>query len=58
MSNSIAYTKNYTSILDAVYQRASVSRCLNSGPRMVRAGHNVELFDNKLDGVYVSASTE
>lgn len=25
MSNSIAYTKNYTSILDAVYQHASVS---------------------------------
>ena len=42
MSNSIAYTKNYTSILDAVYQRASVSGCLTSGRRMVRAGRNAK----------------
>ena len=40
MPNSIAYTQNYTSILDAVYQRASVSGCLTSGRRMVRAGRN------------------
>lgn len=42
MSNSIAYTKNYTSILDAVYQRASVSGCLTSGGRMMRAGRNAK----------------
>lgn len=42
MPNSIAYTQNYTSILDAVYQRASVSGCLTSGRRMVRAGHNAK----------------
>lgn len=42
MTNSIAYVKNYTSILDQVYQRASVSGCLNSGRRMVRAGRNAK----------------
>ena len=42
MHNSIAYTKNYTSILDAVYQRASVSGCLTSGRRMVRFGRNAK----------------
>ena len=42
MSNSIAYTKNYTSILDAVYQRASVLGCPTSGRRMVRAGRNAK----------------
>ena len=33
MANSIAHDKNYTSTLDQVYQRASVSGCLNSGRR-------------------------
>ena len=42
MSNAITYTQNYTSILDAVYQRASVSGCLTSGRRIVRAGHNAK----------------
>ncbi len=42
MPNSIAYTKNYTNILDEVYQRAAVSAILNSGRRMVRAGHNAK----------------
>ncbi|NHM15802.1 hypothetical protein GMI69_03830 [Eggerthellaceae bacterium zg-887] len=42
MPNSIAYAKNYTSILDAVYQRASVSGVLTSGRRMVRAGRNAK----------------
>lgn len=42
MPNSIAFTKNYTSIIDEVYQRAGVSNCLNSGRRMVRAGHNAK----------------
>ncbi len=40
--NSIAFTRNYTSVIDEVYQRASVSGCLNSGRRMVRAGHNAK----------------
>ena len=42
MTNSIASTKNYTAILDEVYQRASVSGCLNSGRRLVRAGRNAK----------------
>ena len=39
-SNNIAFARNYTAVIDEVYQRASVSGCLNSGRRMVRAGHN------------------
>ena len=42
MANSIAYAKNYTTILDEVYQRESVSSVLNSGRRIVRAGHNAK----------------
>lgn len=42
MANSIAFAKNYTGILDEVYQRAGVSGVLNSGRRMVRAGHNAK----------------
>ena len=42
MANSIAYTKNYTTILDEVYQRESVSGVLNSGRRIVRAGRNAK----------------
>ena len=41
-SNSIAFARNYTSVIDEVYQRASVSGVLNSGRRMVRAGHNAK----------------
>ena len=37
MPNSIAFAQNYTGILDEVYQRASVSGCLNSGRRLIRA---------------------
>ena len=44
MANSIEFAKNYTSILDEVYQRAAVSRCLNSGGRMVRAGRNAKFY--------------
>lgn len=40
MANSIAAVKNYTTILDEVYQRAAVSRCLNSPRRMARPKHN------------------
>ena len=42
MANSIASTKNYTTILDEVHQRAAVSACLNSPRRMVRAGRNAK----------------
>lgn len=42
MANSIAFAQNYTGILDEVYQRASVSSCLNSGRKMVRAGCNAK----------------
>ena len=42
MANSIEYAKNYTTILDEVYQRESVSSVLNSGRRIVRAGHNAK----------------
>ena len=40
--NNIAFVRNYTSVIDEVYQRASVSGVLNSGRRMVRAGHNAK----------------
>lgn len=42
MVNSIEFAKNYTGILDEVYQRAAVSRRLNSGGRMVRAGRSAK----------------
>lgn len=42
MGNSIAFAKNYTGILDEVYQRAATSSCLNSGRRIVRAGRNAK----------------
>lgn len=42
MPNQIAAIKNYTNILDTVYQKASVSGCLASGGRMVRAGKNAK----------------
>ena len=40
MPNSIAFAQNYTGILDEVYQRASVSGCLNSGRRLIRASQS------------------
>ena len=42
MANSIAFAKNYTGIIDEVYQRAATSACLNSGRRIVRAGRNAK----------------
>ena len=42
MANQIAAIKNYTDVLDKVYQKASVSGCLTSGGRMVRAGRNAK----------------
>ena len=42
MANSIAYTKNYTAVLDEVYKRAACSTCLNSPRRMARSGRNAK----------------
>lgn len=42
MASSIAYRKNYTDILDRVYQRAACSTVLNSPARMARAGKNAK----------------
>ena len=42
MANNIAAIKNYTDVLDKVYQKASVTGCLTSGGRMVRAGRNAK----------------
>lgn len=42
MANSIAYTRNYTSVLDEVYKRAACSTCLSSPRRMARAGRNAK----------------
>lgn len=42
MPNSIASAKNYTTILDAVYQREAVSTVLNSPARLMRAGRNAK----------------
>ena len=40
MPKNIAAIKNYTTILDRVYQREATSSCLNSPARMARAGRN------------------
>ena len=42
MPNNIAAIKNYTTILDRVYQREATSSCLNSPARMARAGRNAK----------------
>ena len=42
MPNSIAAIKNYTTILDRVYQREATSSCLSSPARMARAGRNAK----------------
>lgn len=42
MANSIAYMKNYTDILDRVYQKAACSTVLNSPRSMARAGRNAK----------------
>jgi len=49
MPNSIEFTKNYTSILDEVYQRAAVSNCLNSSDNMVRSGRNAKILILKIE---------
>ena len=51
MANSIAYTKNYTAVLDEVYKGAACSTCLNSPRRMARAGRNAkEIMVPKIEG--------
>ena len=42
MPNSIATAKNYTAILDEVYQRETVSTVLNSPRRLKRTGRNAK----------------
>ena len=42
MANSVAAIKNYTTILDRVYQREATSLCLSSPARMARAGRNAK----------------
>lgn len=42
MPNSIAAIKNYTTILNRVYQREATSSCLNSPALMARAGRNAK----------------
>lgn len=42
MANNIAFAKSYTGIIDEVYKRASVSGCLTSSARMVRAGRGAK----------------
>ena len=42
MANSIAAIKNYTTILDRVYQREATSSCLSSPARMARTGRNAK----------------
>ena len=42
MPNNIEFAKRYTTIIDEVYQRSSVSGCLNSPRRMVREGRNAK----------------
>lgn len=42
MPNNIAAIRNYTTILDRVYQREVTSSCLNSPARMARASRNAK----------------
>ena len=42
MASSIAAIRNYTTILDRVYQREATSTVLNSPARMARAGRNAQ----------------
>lgn len=42
MANSIAYTKNYTAVLDEVYKRAACSTRLIFPRCMVRAGCSIK----------------
>jgi hypothetical protein len=42
MANKIAAIRNYTTILDRVYQREATSMVLNSPARMARAGRNAK----------------
>lgn len=42
MPNNIAAIKNYTTILDRVYQREATSSCPNSPARLARADRNAK----------------
>ena len=42
MLNSIASIRNYTTVLDLVYQKAARSSCLRSPRRLARAGRNAK----------------
>lgn len=42
MANPIAFVRNYTAVIDEVYQRTAVSGCLSSPRRMARAGRNAK----------------
>lgn len=42
MANKIASARNYTGILDEVYQRSACSTVLNSPKRLIRAGRNAK----------------
>ena len=42
MPNDIAAIRNYTTILDRVYQREATSTCFNSPAHMARAGRNAK----------------
>ena len=49
MTNSIAYAKYFTNILDEVHQRTSVSECLTSPRRMAKTGaHTREIMILKI----------
>ena len=50
MPNKIATARNYTSILDQVYQREATSTALNSPARLARAGkHAKEIIVRKIE---------
>ena len=50
MPNKIATARNYTSILDQVYQREATSTALNSPARLARAGkHAKEIMMPKIE---------
>lgn len=56
MANNIEFARNYVSVIDKVYQRAAVSHVLNSGPRMVRAGHSAHNVDKiRGDGTFAAS---
>ena len=49
MPNSIAFVRNYTAVIDEVYQRAAVSGCLSSPRRMARGRNAMEIMIPKIE---------